>query len=71
MPFQKNHEYCWKPEGDVALDSKPLCLKMDSKLKAELKAIPNWQYKLRSVLPGLIKQWNQEISNSSPTNIPH
>lgn len=71
MSFQKKGEYLWKPEGDVALDSKPLCLKMDSTLKAKLRAIPNWQHKLRTVLPELIEQWNQEISNSNPPNIPH
>lgn len=61
MTFQKNNEYCWKPEGKNALDSRPLCFKIDSELKAQLKAIPGWQRKLRDVLPSLIVEWQKEI----------
>ncbi len=59
MPFQKNHEYCWKPDGDESLDRYPLCFKLQSDLKAELKAIPNWQKKLRNALPNLISEWKE------------
>lgn len=61
MTFRKNNEYCWKPDGDKPLDSKPLCLKIDSELKEELKAIPDWQCKLRAALPKLINEWKQGV----------
>lgn len=70
MPFQKNHKYRWEPEGEKSLDSKPLCFKLDSELKEQLKSIPDWQKKLRSALPSLIVEWRKEIGNSSPTNFP-
>ncbi|MCV3216145.1 hypothetical protein OGM63_21975 [Plectonema radiosum NIES-515] len=70
MPFQKNHKYRWKPEGEKALDAKPLCFKIDTELKTQLKAIPGWQNKLRDALPELVVKWSSEIGNSSSTNIP-
>jgi len=69
MPFGKNHKYCWQPEGEKALDSKPLCVKLSSEIKEQLKAIPDWQKKLRDVLPELIVKWRSEASDSSSTNI--
>jgi hypothetical protein len=70
MPFRKNNEYCWEPEGEKALDPKPICFKLNSEVKKQLKAIPDWQKRLRDVLPELIVEWRNEIGNSSPTNIP-
>jgi hypothetical protein len=70
MPFRKNHKYCWKPDGEKALDSKPLCFKLSSEVKEQIKAIPNWQKRLRDALPQLIVEWHSEIGDSSPTNIP-
>ncbi len=67
MPFRKNHEYCWKPDGEKALDPNPICFKMDERLKTELKAIPDWQKKLRKALPELIAIWQKENGNSSST----
>jgi len=69
MTFRENNEYCWKPEGKKALDSKPLCLKLNSEVKKQLKAIPDWQKRLRDVLPELIVEWRNEIGNSSSTDI--
>jgi len=57
MTFRKNNEFCWQPEGENPLDPKPICFKLDSELKAELKAIPDWQKRLRAILPRLIEQW--------------
>lgn len=65
MTFQKKHKYCWKPEGEKALDAKPLCIKLSSEVKEHLKAIPDWQKRLRDVLPKLIVEWHNEIGNSS------
>ncbi len=70
MPFRKNNEYCSKPLGERALDQNPLCIKIDPELKARLKKVPDWQYRLRDALPRLIDQWNDEDSNSSSTAKP-
>ncbi|MCV3215053.1 hypothetical protein OGM63_16295 [Plectonema radiosum NIES-515] len=71
MPFRKDNKYCWEPEGEKALDSKPICFKLSSEAKEQLKAIPDWQKKLRDALPELIVQWSSEESgDSSSTNIP-
>ena len=64
MPFKKNHEYRWKPNGEIALDKSPLCLKLDPVLKAQIKSIPDWQEKLRGVLPRLVSEWS-ELGDSS------
>ena len=70
MPFRKDNEYCWEPEGEKALDPKPVCFKLSSETKEQLKAIPDWQKKLRNALPGLMVQWSRENGNSSSTNVP-
>lgn len=60
MPFQKNHEFRWKPEGEKALDPAPVCFKVDPELKKLLKAVPDWQKRLRAELPDMIKKWTAE-----------
>ena len=60
MPFGKNNKYCSQPIGEKALDPRPICFKLDTELKEQLKNVPDWQHKLRSALPGLIEQWNKE-----------
>jgi hypothetical protein len=57
MTFKKNNLYRWKPEGERALDPKPVCFKLDADLKEKLKAVPDWQKRLRAELPGLIEKW--------------
>lgn len=57
MPFRKDNEYCWLPEGEKSLDPSPVCFKLDPELKVQLKSIPNWQKHLRAELPALIEKW--------------
>ena len=59
MPFQKNNKYGAKPQSEKALDPKPLCIKLDSETRQQLVSIPDWQNKLRNVLPKLIIEWSQ------------
>ncbi|GAB1543456.1 hypothetical protein NUACC21_61310 [Scytonema sp. NUACC21] len=59
MPFSKNHPYRWQPQGEKSLDPNPICFKLDSDLKARLKAIPDWQKRLREALPALIDSWTE------------
>jgi hypothetical protein len=70
MTFQKKNKYCWEPDGKKAFDAKPLSFKLDADLKKAIKEIPDWQRRLRDVLPELVDKWRSEIGNSSPTNIP-
>jgi hypothetical protein len=60
MTFRKNNPYCWQPEGERALDPKPVCFKLDSDLKKKLKAVPDWQKRLRDRLPSLIEEWTKD-----------
>jgi hypothetical protein len=48
------------PEEGKALDPNPLCFKVSSELRQRIKAIPDWQKKLRSALPRLIANWEEE-----------
>jgi hypothetical protein len=50
----------FQPEQGKALDPNPLCFKVSSELRQRIKAIPDWQKKLRSALPRLIANWEEE-----------
>lgn len=62
MEFRKSKEYLWKPDGEKSLDPRPVCFKLDSELKEQLRSIPDWQKRLRSELPGLIAKWRETDS---------
>ncbi|HAA28808.1 MAG TPA: hypothetical protein DCE56_15380 [Cyanobacteria bacterium UBA8553] len=50
----------FKPEQGEPLDPSPLCFKVSSSLRRRVKAVPDWQKRLREELPGLIAQWEKE-----------
>ncbi|MEA5573343.1 hypothetical protein [Calothrix sp. UHCC 0171] len=56
MPFQKNHQYRWKPEKECSLDKNPICFKGRVGQKESLKNIPDWQDKLRDYVDELINK---------------
>jgi hypothetical protein len=56
MPFQKNHEYRWNSDQEKPLDKQPICFKGWNGQKEKLKAIPNWQNKLRSFVDTLLNE---------------
>ncbi|MBD0386418.1 MAG: hypothetical protein ICV54_07790 [Nostoc sp. C3-bin3] len=60
MTFEKNNPYRWEPEQEKSLDPKPICFKLDSELKSRLKSVPNWQKRLREILPSLIDNWTKD-----------
>ncbi|MBR8833225.1 MAG: hypothetical protein DSM106950_04060 [Stigonema ocellatum SAG 48.90 = DSM 106950] len=41
------------------MDSRPLCFRLETEIKEQLRAIPDWQQKLRDALPDLISQWTE------------
>ncbi|MGI2909451.1 hypothetical protein [Tolypothrix sp. VBCCA 56010] len=47
MPFQKNNQIGAKKNFKDELDNLPICFKGRLGQKAKLKAIPNWQERLR------------------------
>lgn len=54
MPFQKNHKYRWKSDKEKPLDKTPICFKGWEGQKTKLKAVPNWQERLRDFVDQLI-----------------
>jgi hypothetical protein len=50
----------FKPEEGEPLDPSPLCFKVSSGLRERIKAIPDWQKRLREELPQLIAKWEKE-----------
>ncbi|MCC5599513.1 hypothetical protein [Nostoc favosum] len=57
MVFKKKHKNGFTTNREHPLISNPVCLRMDEELAKELKAIPDWQERLRLALPELIKKW--------------
>jgi len=56
MPFQKNHEYCWKSDPENILDKAPICFKGREGQKDRLKNLPDWQNQLRDYIDELINK---------------
>jgi hypothetical protein len=52
MPFQKNHKLGFT--SDEPLDKDPVCFKVKPGVKDKLKAVPNWQERLRECVDQLI-----------------
>ncbi|MEG4323390.1 MULTISPECIES: hypothetical protein [unclassified Microcoleus] len=44
----------FKPENELAYDKDPVCFKVRPSVKAKLKAVPDWQQKLREYVDSLI-----------------
>ncbi|AUB36112.1 hypothetical protein COO91_02013 [Nostoc flagelliforme CCNUN1] len=52
MPFQKSHKFGFT--SDEPMDKDPVCFKVKLGVKAKLKAVPNWQERLRECVDRLI-----------------
>lgn len=57
MTFRKGHKYRYTTSRDQPLTSSPVCFRVDEELAKKLKAVPNWQERLRQELPTLIEKW--------------
>ncbi|GAA6620291.1 hypothetical protein [Scytonema sp. NUACC26] len=56
MPFQKNNQFRMRPHGKIPMDKQPLCLKVPTGVREQLKTIPNWQERLREFINELIAE---------------
>ncbi|NEN92478.1 MAG: hypothetical protein F6K24_24375 [Okeania sp. SIO2D1] len=56
MPFPKKHKLGFTTDRKQSLTT-TVCFKTDEELAQKLKSVPDWQEKLRQVLPDLIKGW--------------
>lgn len=54
MPFQKNNQFGFTSKNP--LDSQPICFKGRLGQKEKLKAVPNWQERLREFVDTLIEE---------------
>lgn len=54
MPFQKNHKLGFTSE--TPLESQPICFKGRLGQKEKLKAIPNWQERIREFIDTLMEE---------------
>jgi len=60
MPFQKDHKLGFV--SNDPLDKNPICFKVKPGVRDKLKAIPDWQERLRVMVDELI----EEVDGSSP-----
>jgi hypothetical protein len=56
MPFQKRNKLGAKKFLSKPLDKQPICFKGYEGQKAQLKAVPNWQGRLREYVYQLINE---------------
>ena len=60
MPFQKDHKLGFI--SNDPLDKNPICFKVKPGVRDKLKAVPDWQERLRVMVDELI----EEVDGSSP-----
>ncbi|MDJ0801174.1 MAG: hypothetical protein QNJ51_30950 [Calothrix sp. MO_167.B12] len=56
MPFRKDNQHRAKSIGDKPLGTKPVSFKPRQGQLEKLKAIPNWQERLRDYIDMMIKE---------------
>lgn len=56
MPFQKGNKLGAKPIEEDPLDDSPICFRARKGVKEKLKAVPNWQERLRDYVEQLIAE---------------
>ena len=56
MPFEKNHKYRWTSNQAKPLDKQPICFKGWEGQKEKLKAVPDWQARLREFVDKLTEE---------------
>ncbi|MBD2606782.1 hypothetical protein H6G81_20160 [Scytonema hofmannii FACHB-248] len=55
MTFKKNHKLGALPFNDEPFDTSPVCFKVRKGVKDKLKAVPDWQERLRAFVDNLIE----------------
>jgi hypothetical protein len=55
MPFQKNNKFRVLPFNEEPFDKSPVCFKVREGVKDKLKAVPDWQERLRKFVDELIE----------------
>ena len=53
MPFQKDHKSGFT--SDDPLDKNPVCFKVKPGVRDKLKAVPDWQERLREMVDKIIE----------------
>ena len=56
MPFERNNKLGFVAKDDIPLDKSPLSIKLRIGVRDRLKAIPDWQNKLRECIDKLIEE---------------
>ncbi|NMF67020.1 hypothetical protein DP113_24010 [Brasilonema octagenarum UFV-E1] len=55
MTFQKKHRLGALPFNEEPFDKSPVCLKVREGVREKLKAVPDWQERLRGFIDELIR----------------
>lgn len=56
MPFQKNNKLGFQSMGKEPMDKRPVCFVVRQGIREKLKAIPEWQERLRQYVDQLISE---------------
>ncbi len=59
MPFQKNNEFKYLPDGNEPMDKHPVCLNVRMGVREKLKSVPNWRERIRDFIDELITESGQ------------
>jgi hypothetical protein len=63
MPFKKGNKFAYRPKNDVALDPVSVCFNIRKGIREKLKAVPDWQERLREYVDQLISDLPKKNSN--------
>jgi hypothetical protein len=60
MPFQKGNKFAYRPQNEEAFDPVSVCFNVRKGVRDSLKAVPNWQERLREYVDTLVAKFPKE-----------
>jgi hypothetical protein len=59
MPFKKGNRLGFKPKNEEPFDQRPVCFNVRKGVREKLKAVSDWQERLREYVDNLIEEMDK------------
>ncbi|GAB1540647.1 hypothetical protein NUACC21_33160 [Scytonema sp. NUACC21] len=60
MPFKKGNKFAYRPQNEEAFDPISVCFNVRKGVRDKLKAVPDWQERLREFVDKLVEEVDKQ-----------